>query len=288
MLKGTQMKLVRFGEAGKEKPGIIDDNGVIRDLTDKVTDFGGNGVSHSAIAKIRDIDIEKLPVVPRDPRLGSILSDVPNFYCIGLNYTKHAIETGMDIPKEPILFSKATSALSGPFDNVIIPKNSKKSDWEVELGVIIGENCEHVSESNALSVISGYCTINDVSEREFQAERGGQWIKGKSAPSFAPIGPYFVTNDEIDDPQNLGVELSLNGKTVQKSNTSDMIFSVAEIISYMTQFMRLRTGDIIATGTPSGVGMGMKPQRFLKAGDVMEIEVERCGRQRQNAVNFED
>ena len=282
------MKLVRFGEVGKEKPGIIDGNGAIRDLTDRVADFGGDEVSRSTIAKIYDIDIEKLPVVPGDPRLGSILNDVPNFYCIGLNYTKHAIETGMDIPKEPILFSKATSALSGPFDNVIIPKNSEKSDWEVELGVIIGENCEHVSESNALSVISGYCTINDVSEREFQAERGGQWIKGKSAPSFAPIGPHFVTNDEIDDPQNLGVELSLNGKTVQKSNTSDMIFSVAEIISYMTQFMRLRTGDIIATGTPSGVGMGMKPQRFLKAGDVMEIEVERCGRQRQNAVNFED
>ena len=282
------MKLVRFGEAGAEKPGIIDDNGVIRDLTDKVTDFGGNGVSHSAIAKIRDIDIEELPVVPAEPRLGSILNDVPNFYCIGLNYTKHAIETGMDIPKEPILFSKATSALSGPFDDVIIPKSSKKSDWEVELGVIIGEDCEHVSESNALSVISGYCTVNDVSEREFQAERGGQWIKGKSAPSFAPIGPYFVTPDEIDDPQNLGVELSLNGKTVQKSNTSDMIFSVVEIISYMTQFMKLRTGDIIATGTPSGVGMGMKPQRFLKAGDIMEIEVERCGRQRQKAVNYKD
>ena len=288
MLKGTQMKLVRFGKEGEENPGIIDGNGTIRDLTDRVIDFGGNGVSHSAIAKIRHIDIEKLPVVPAEARLGSILNDVPNFYCIGLNYTKHAIETGMDIPKEPILFSKATSALSGPFDNVVIPKNSKKSDWEVELGVIIGENCEHVSESNALSVISGYCTINDVSEREFQAERGGQWIKGKSAPSFAPIGPYFVTTDEIDDPQNLGVELSLNGKTVQKSNTSDMIFSIAQIISYMTRFMKLRTGDIIATGTPSGVGMGMKPQRFLKAGDIMEIEVERCGRQRQKAVNYKD
>ncbi len=282
------MKLVRFGEAGKENPGIIDTNGAIRDLTDRVADFGGKGVSHSAIAKIRDIDIEKLPVVAGDPRLGSILNDVPNFYCIGLNYTKHALETGMDIPKEPILFSKATSALSGPFDNVIIPKNSKKSDWEVELGVIIGEDCEHVSKNNALSVISGYCTVNDVSEREFQAERGGQWIKGKSAPSFAPIGPYLVTSDEINDPQNLEVELSLNGKTVQKSNTSDMIFSVVEIISYMTQFMRLRTGDIIATGTPSGVGMGMKPQQFLKAGDIMEIEVEGCGRQRQNAINYAD
>jgi 2-keto-4-pentenoate hydratase/2-oxohepta-3-ene-1,7-dioic acid hydratase in catechol pathway len=192
----------------------------------------------------------------------------------------------MEIPKEPILFSKSTSAISGPFDNVIIPKNSQKADWEVELGVIIGEDCEHVSTENALSVISGYCTINDVSEREFQAERGGQWIKGKSAPTFGPIGPYLVTRDEISDPQNLNVELSLNGKIVQKSNTSDMIFSVIEIIAYMTQFMRLRTGDIIATGTPSGVGMGMKPQQFLKPGDIMEIEVQGCGRQRQTAVAY--
>ena len=282
------MKLVRFGEAGKEKPGIIDARGSIRDLTNKVADFEGYGVSHSAIAKIHDIDIEKLPIVSGDPRLGSILSDVPNFFCIGLNYTKHALETGMDIPKEPILFSKATSALSGPFDDVIIPKNSKKSDWEVELGVIIGEDCEHVSKRDAISVISGYCTVNDVSERNFQAERGGQWIKGKSAPSFAPIGPYFVTTDEIEDPQNLNIELSLNGETVQKSNTSDMIFSVAEIIAHMTQFMRLRAGDIIATGTPSGVGMGMKPQRFLRAGDIMEIEVEGCGRQRQNTIHYVD
>ena len=280
------MKLVRFGEVGKEKPGIIDNNGGIRDLSAITPDFGRETVSHAAISRLRDIDLHNLPEVSGSPRLGAILNDVPNFYCIGLNYTKHAIETGMAIPKEPILFSKATSALSGPFDNVIIPKNSKKSDWEVELGVIIGEDCEHVSRENALSVISGYCTINDVSEREFQAERGGQWIKGKSAPTFGPIGPYFITADEIDDPQNLDVELSLNGKVVQKSNTSDMIFSIVEIISYMTQFFKLRTGDIIATGTPSGVGMGMKPQQFLKSGDVMEIEVQGCGRQKQTAVDY--
>ena len=280
------MKLVRFGEPGTEKPGILDANGSIRDLSGEISDFKGIGVSHTALEEIRNINTESLPMVTGSPRLGSCLQDVPNFYCIGLNYTKHAIETGMDIPKEPILFSKSTSAISGPFDNVVIPKNSKKTDWEVELGVIIGKDCEHVSAKDALSIISGYCTVNDVSEREFQAERGGQWIKGKSAPSFGPIGPYLVTADEISDPQNLDVELSLNGRIVQKSNTSDMIFSVIEIITYMTQFMRLRTGDIIATGTPSGVGMGMKPPQFLKAGDIMEIEVQGCGRQRQEAVAY--
>ena len=280
------MKLVRFGNSGKEKPGVIDSSGAIRDLSHHINDFSGENVSNEMIKKLNEIDIETLPLVHGEPRLGSVLKDVPNFYCIGLNYTKHALETGMEIPKEPILFSKATSALSGPFDKVIIPKNSNKSDWEVELGIIIGENCEHVSKDMALSVISGYCTINDVSEREFQAERGGQWIKGKSAPTFGPIGPYFLTRDEIADPQNLDVELCLNGKVVQKSNTSDMIFSVAEIITYMTQFMQLRTGDIIATGTPSGVGMGMKPPMFLKPGDVMEVEVQGCGRQRQEVIGY--
>jgi 2-keto-4-pentenoate hydratase/2-oxohepta-3-ene-1,7-dioic acid hydratase in catechol pathway len=280
------MKLLRFGEKGKEKPGLLDSAGKIRDLSTHVDDFGGNTVSLAAVDLLKEIDIESLPVVSGNPRIGSCLKDTPNFYCIGLNYTKHAIETGMEIPKEPILFSKATSALCGPFETVIIPKNSMKSDWEVELGVIIGEDCEHVSEKDALSVISGYCTINDISEREFQAERGGQWIKGKSAPTFGPIGPYFVTANEIPDPQNLNIELTLNGEVVQNSNTSDMIFSVSEIISYMTQFMQLRTGDIISTGTPSGVGMGMKPQRFLKPGDVMEIEVQGCGRQRQDVVGY--
>jgi 2-keto-4-pentenoate hydratase/2-oxohepta-3-ene-1,7-dioic acid hydratase in catechol pathway len=208
---------------------------------------------------------------------------VPNFYCIGLNYAKHAAETGAEPPKEPIIFSKATSSLSGPFDPVVIPRNSVKADWEVELGVVIGREALYVSEADALSYVAGYCTINDVSEREFQIEKGGQWIKGKSAPTFGPTGPYLVTADEVGDPQKLGLTLSLNGEVVQDSNTDDMIFGVAKIISYMSQFMKLVPGDIIATGTPSGVGMGMKPQRFLKPGDVMEIEVKGLGAQKQTA-----
>ncbi len=217
-------------------------------------------------------------------RIGSCLARVPNFFCIGLNYAKHAAETGAEPPKEPIIFSKATSALSGPYDPVIIPRNSVKGDWEVELGVVIGKTALYVSEEDALSYVAGYCVINDVSEREFQIERGGQWIKGKAAPTFGPTGPWLVTADEVPDPQALKVSLALNGDTVQDSDTSDMIFGVAEIISYMSQFMELQPGDIIATGTPSGVGMGMKPQRFLRPGDVMEVTVEGMGTQRQETV----
>jgi 2-keto-4-pentenoate hydratase/2-oxohepta-3-ene-1,7-dioic acid hydratase in catechol pathway len=232
---------------------------------------------------IRKIDISTLPVVANPGRIGACLASVPNFYCIGLNYAKHAAETGAEPPKEPIIFSKATSSLSGPFDPVVIPRNSVKADWEVELGVVIGREALYVSEADALSYVAGYCTINDVSEREFQIEKGGQWIKGKSAPTFGPTGPYLVTADEVGDPQKLGLTLSLNGEVVQDSNTDDMIFGVAKIISYMSQFMKLVPGDIIATGTPSGVGMGMKPQRFLKPGDVMEIEVKGLGAQKQTA-----
>jgi 2-keto-4-pentenoate hydratase/2-oxohepta-3-ene-1,7-dioic acid hydratase in catechol pathway len=209
---------------------------------------------------------------------------VPNFVCVGLNYAKHAAETGATPPEEPILFSKTTSCLSGPNDPVIIPRNSSKADWEVELGVIIGRDTLYVSEEDALDHVAGYCVINDVSERAFQIERGGQWLKGKSAPSFGPIGPWIVTADEVPDPQALNLSLSLNGETVQASNTDDMIFSVREIVSYMSQFMLLRAGDIIATGTPSGVGMGMKPQRFLKPGDVMDLTIEGLGAQRQEVV----
>ncbi|WP_212523333.1 fumarylacetoacetate hydrolase family protein [Actibacterium sp. MT2.3-13A] len=278
------MKLLRFGPEGQEKPGILDDRGAVRDLSGRVGDFSGEGVSLEALDALRQIAIDDLPVVENPGRLGSCLADVPNFYCIGLNYAKHAAETGAEPPKEPIIFSKATSALSGPFDPVVIPRGSEKSDWEVELGVVIGRECSYVSEADALSYVAGYCTINDVSERAFQIERGGQWIKGKSAPTFGPTGPYLVTADEVADPQNLNLRLSLNGQVMQDSNTSDMIFGVAEIISYMSQFMMLRPGDIIATGTPSGVGMGLKPQRFLRPGDVMEIEVEGLGAQRQEAV----
>ena len=280
------MKLLRYGPKGKEKPGILDKDGNIRDLSAQVGDFAGESVSVAALDDLKGIDPANLPLVVGEPRIGSCLAWVPNFHCIGLNYSKHAAETGATPPTEPILFSKATSALSGPYDTVTIPKDSKKSDWEVELGVIIGRRCDNVSESDALKHVAGYCTINDLSEREWQIEKGGQWVKGKSAPGYGPVGPWLVTADEVRDPQKLNLSLTLNGKVVQDSSTSDMIFGVAEIVSYMSRFMILLPGDIIATGTPSGVGMGMKPQQFLKPGDVMELEVQGLGRQRQETVAF--
>ena len=277
------MKLLRYGPKGQEKPGILDAEGKVRDLGGQVPDFQGDGISLAALDAIRAIDIDSLPIVAPD-RIAACLADVPNFYCIGLNYAKHAAETGAQPPTEPIVFSKATSALSGPFDPVVIPRGSEKSDWEVELGVVIGKAASYVSEEDALDYVAGYCTINDVSERTFQIERGGQWIKGKSAPTFGPVGPWLVTADEVPDPQALRLSLKLNGETMQESDTSDMIFSVREIVSYMSNFMELRPGDIIATGTPSGVGMGQSPQRFLRPGDVMELEVEGLGAQRQETV----
>ncbi len=280
------MKLVRFGKKNNEKPGLIDPEGGIRDLSDYFSDFTHEGVSLETLDKIKNIDYNKLSKIPRTTRLGSCLADTPNFYCIGLNYVKHAKETNAEIPKEPIVFSKSTSSITGPNDQVIIPKGSVKTDWEVELGVIIGENCQYVSEKDALSVVSGYCIVNDVSERSYQFDRGGQWIKGKSAPTFAPIGPFIVTADEIEDPQNLNMKLSVNGITVQKSNTSDMIFKVTEIISHLSNFMALRQGDIIATGTPEGVGVGMKPPMFLKEGDIMELEIDFLGSQKQAVVAY--
>ena len=278
------MKFLRYGPRDQEKLGVLDGAGKIRAIEGKGGHFGGNAMA--SLAKLKDLNPDSLPVVDGDPRIGSCLAFVPNFYCIGLNYTKHAAETGSQPPKEPILFSKATSVLAGPNDDVVIPKDSVKSDWEVELGVVIGERCEHVSEKDALKHVAAYCTINDLSEREFQIERGGQWIKGKSAPGFGPIGPWLVTADEVKDPQDLRLWLSLNGTVVQDSNTSDMIFGVAEIISYMSRFMALVPGDIISTGTPSGVGMGMKPQRFLMPGDKMALEVEGLGQQAQTAVAY--
>lgn len=279
------MKLLRYGPKGQEKPGCLDHEGNVRDLSMAIADFAGDNVSLSEIDRLKALNPEALPLVEGNPRIGSCLADVPNFYCIGLNYAKHAAESGMDIPKEPILFSKATSALSGPFDPVLIPRNSTKTDWEVELGVVIGKAASYVSEKDALSYVAGYCSINDVSERAFQMDRGGQWIKGKSAPSFGPVGPYLVTADEIADPQDLSLSLQLNGEVMQNSSTNDMVFTVAQIISHMSQFMELRPGDIIATGTPEGVGMGFKPQRFLKSGDVMELEVEGLGTQKQTVEN---
>lgn len=280
------MKFLRFGTKGQEKPGVLDEQGNIRDLSDHTSDFFGPSVSIQALDALRGLDLSTLPKVPGDPRIGSCLASVPNFYCIGLNYAQHAAESGMAEPSEPIIFSKASSALSGPYDPVIIPKDSTKADWEVELGIVIGAHCEHVSEADALSAVAGYCTINDVSEREFQLERGGQWIKGKSAPTYGPTGPWLVTADEIPDPQALNLTLSLNGAVQQNNTTSDMIFGVREIVSYMSRFMALLPGDVIATGTPEGVGMGQKPQRFLRPGDVMELQVAGLGIQKQQVVAF--
>lgn len=280
------MKLLRFGPKGAEKPGALDDNGAIRDLSTALTDFTGNTVAQQSIDELRKLDLSQFPEVAPSVRMGACLASVPNFHCVGLNYVNHAKESGMEIPKEPILFSKATSALSGPFDPVVIPKGSEKTDWEVELGVVIGRPTSHVSEASALDHVVGYCIINDVSERAFQLELGGQWVKGKSAPTFGPTGPYLVTADEIGDPQTLALSLKVNGDIQQASNTSDMIFSVKEIVSYMSRFMDLMPGDIIATGTPEGVGMGQSPQRWLQPGDVMELEIEGLGLQRQEAKAF--
>lgn len=280
------MKFLRFGPKGAEKPGCLDGEGHIRDLSGIAADFAGRGVALEALEALAGVDLSGLPIAPADSRIGAALAWVPNYHCVGLNYARHAEESGMALPQEPILFSKATSSLSGPNDPVVIPKDSVKSDWEVELGIVIGRESYHVSEAEALSRVAGYCTINDVSERAFQLERGGQWMKGKSAPTFGPTGPWLVTADEVPDPQALGLWLKVNGEVQQKSSTSDMIFGVAEIISYMSRFMVLMPGDVIATGTPEGVGMGQKPQRFLKPGDVMELEVEGLGRQRQEVLAF--
>ncbi|MEX5729523.1 2,4-diketo-3-deoxy-L-fuconate hydrolase [Rhodovulum iodosum] len=278
------MKLLRYGPAGAEKTGMLDGDGQVRDLGAHVPVLTGAALTPEALDRLRALDPAELPLVADPGRIGACLASVPNFYCIGLNYAKHAAETGAEPPKEPIVFSKASSALSGPFDPVIIPRQSEKADWEVELGVVIGRETLYVSEADALSHVAGYCVINDVSERAFQIERGGQWIKGKSAPSFGPIGPWLVTADDVADPQALALSLDLNGTRVQDSSTDDMIFSVREIVSYMSRFLKLMPGDIIATGTPSGVGMGMKPQRFLRPGDVMELRIEGLGEQRQEAV----
>ena len=279
------MKLLRFGPKGQEKSGVIDQDGNIRDLSSAVADYVGENISLDAIAKVRALDLTQFPVVQNPERIGSCVGTPPNFYCVGLNYAKHAAESGLEPPKEPVLFNKATSCLSGPNDDVVIPRKSSKADWEVELGVVIGKEALYVSEEDALDYVAGYCIINDMSEREFQIERSGQWVKGKSAPTFGPTGPYLVTTDEIPDPQVLNLKLSLNGEVLQNSNTSDMIFTVRQIVSHMSQFMQLMPGDIICTGTPEGVGLGMNPPRYLKAGEVMELEIDGLGSQRQTTVD---
>lgn len=278
------MKLLRYGPVGNEKPACLDHSGVMRDLSGVVPDFEGQGVSLDAIDALKRLDLATLPVVEGAPRIGAALARVETFYAIGLNYAQHAAEAGMEPPKEPILFNKSASCLAGPNDALTLPKGSEKSDWEVELGVVIGRRAQNVSVEEALSYVAGYCVINDLSERAYQIERGGQWTKGKSAPGFGPVGPYLVTADEVPDPQALGLRLSLNGEMVQDNFTSDMIFSVAEIIAHMSEFMALVPGDVIATGTPEGVGMGMTPQRFLRSGDVMELEIDGLGKQRTEVL----
>jgi 2-keto-4-pentenoate hydratase/2-oxohepta-3-ene-1,7-dioic acid hydratase in catechol pathway len=275
------MKLVRWGKAGREKPGLLDAEGRIRDLSEQIPDITGAVLSPRSLARLKKLKADKLPLVRGRPRLGACVAGVPNFYCIGLNYADHAAETGAPIPKEPILFNKATSCIVGPNDEVVIPKNSTKTDWEVELAIVIGSAASYVSETEAMDVIAGFCICNDVSEREFQIERGGQWMKGKGCPTFGPLGPWLVTTDEIADVQNLGLWLDVNGKRMQTGSTKTMIFGVREIVSYMSQFMTLLPGDVITTGTPPGVGLGMKPPRYLKAGDVMRLSIDGLGEQKQ-------
>ena len=277
------MKLVRYGTTGQEKPGMIDADGTLRDLSAHVADITGATLGDDSIAKLRALDPATLPTVDGNPRMGACVGDIGKFMCIGLNYADHAAETGADIPEHPILFMKANSAITGPNDDVVMPRGSTKTDWEVELGVVIGKAAKYVSEEEALDYVAGYCLCNDVSERHFQTSLTGQWTKGKSCDTFGPTGPWLVTRDEVEDPQNLDMWLDVNGKRMQTGNTKTMIFTVAQVISHLSQLFTLHPGDVISTGTPPGVGMGMKPEPvYLKDGDVMELSIQGLGIQRQN------
>lgn len=276
------MKFLRYGETGQEKPGLLDADGNIRDLSAHVSDLSGAVLSPDALAKLGALDVNALPKVEGNPRLGPCVAGTGKFICIGLNYADHAAESGMAVPPEPVIFMKATSAIVGPNDDLLIPRGSEKTDWEVELGIVIGKTAKYVSEDDALDYVAGYCTLHDVSERAFQIERAGQWTKGKSCDTFGPTGPWLVTKDEVADPQNLGMWLKVNGETMQDGSSKTMVYGVRYLVSYLSQFMSLQPGDIISTGTPPGVGMGMKPPRYLKAGDVVELGIEGLGSQKQN------
>ena len=276
------MKLVRYGNEGAERPGLIDANGVLRDLSAHISDIDGSMLNDAALERLRALDTEALPAVDGSPRFAPVVGNIGKFLCIGLNYSDHAAETGAAIPAHPILFFKANSAIVGANDDVIMPRGSTHTDWEVELGVVIGTTAKYVCEQEALSHVAGYCIVNDVSERHFQTQLTGQWTKGKSCDTFGPTGPFLVTRDEVPDPQALDMSLDVNGKRMQTGNTSTMIFSVAQIISHLSQLMTLHPGDIITTGTPPGVGMGIKPDPvYLKSGDVMELHISGLGQQRQ-------
>ena len=285
------MKLVRYGKPGKEKPGLIDTQGILRDLSGVVQDIGAEQLGGAGLAKLSKIKTDKLPAVKGKPRMGCPVAHIGKFIAIGLNYSDHAAEAGMPIPKEPIVFMKATSCVQGPDDSVMLPKNSVKSDWEVELGIVIGTKAQYVSQKDSLNFVAGYALVNDVSEREYQLERGPQWDKGKGCDTFGPIGPWMVTKDEVPNPQKLAMWLDLNGERMQTGNTKTMIFSVAKIVSYVSQFMTLMPGDVITTGTPPGVGMGIKKDgqlapRFLRAGDVMTLGIEGLGQQQQTVLAY--
>jgi len=280
------MKLLRYGQIGSEKPGLLDENGVIRDLSEHVNDISAETLLPENIEKLKIIDYKTLPEVSSEVRLGPCVGQIGNFICIGLNYSDHAKESGMEVPSEPVIFSKITSSICGPNDDVIIPRNAVKTDWEVELGVVIGKTAKYVDEASALEHIAGYCVINDLSEREFQLERSGQWIKGKSCDTFGPIGPWLVTPDEVGDPQNLDLWLDVDGKRYQDGTTRTMIFGVAYLIHYLSQYFTLQPGDVISTGTPPGVGLGQKPNPiYLHSGQKMHLGIEKLGVQNQITID---
>ncbi len=277
------MKLIRWGAAGAEKPGLVDSSGTLRDLSGVIADIDAAALSPAGLARLSALDAQRLPQLDASVRLGAPVSQISKIVCVGLNYADHAAESGMPIPTEPVLFLKAPSSLSGPNDAVVIPRNSVKTDWEVELGVVIGQRASYVDFEDALDYVAGYCVINDVSEREYQLERGGQWDKGKGCDTFSPIGPWLVTRDEIADPQALGLWLEVNGKRFQNGNTSTMVFGVQHLVSYISQFMTLMPGDVISTGTPPGVGLGQKPPVYVRAGDTMRLGIDGLGEQSQVA-----
>jgi 2-keto-4-pentenoate hydratase/2-oxohepta-3-ene-1,7-dioic acid hydratase in catechol pathway len=278
------MKILRLGPAGREKPAMLASDGSLRDLSDLVSDISGATLRTGLLDELSDLDPLALPLVTGEARIGPCVAGVGKFICIGLNYSDHAAESGMSVPREPVVFMKATSSIVGPNDDVVIPRGSEKTDWEVELGVVIGKHAKYVSEQDALSYVAGYCVVNDVSERAFQLEGTGQWVKGKSADTFGPIGPWLVTRDEVPDPQNLSLWLELDGQRVQSGTTKTMVFGVAHLISYLSRFMSLHPGDIISTGTPPGVGMGMKPPKYLRPGNTLRLGVDGLGVQSQRVV----
>jgi 2-keto-4-pentenoate hydratase/2-oxohepta-3-ene-1,7-dioic acid hydratase in catechol pathway len=278
------MKLLRYGDAGRERPGLLDADGRMRDLSSVVSDIAGDTLLPENLARLRDTDGSGLPEVPGNPRIGPCVGSVGKIVCVGLNYSDHAAESGLPVPDEPVLFMKATSAICGPYDNVEIPRGAEKTDWEVELGIVIGRPAKYISQDQALSHVAGYCVVNDVSERAFQIERGGQWDKGKGHDTFGPLGPWLVTTDEVPDPQDLHMWLDVDGKRYQDGSTRTMIFGVAHLVSYISQFMSLQPGDVISTGTPPGVGLGQKPPLYLKPGQTMRLGIAGLGEQRQTTV----